>query len=558
MCLRAQSSCVAQGQESAIPGQTSPPATKKLSADVQTQQLAPDIDEIIERMIVQEKNVMKALEGYSPIIETYIQYVKPNKVLGLVPKSDLYFLGLADFSGRLKVHSLLDNEKKGTLMWAFEPAGFLQMIFIDRGEFDKIHYRFEYKRREFLGDVRCYVFDVKPVPKAHGSRFVGRIWVEDRDMTVVLINGTYSPAIHFSLKTIEDDYYLHFVSWRTNVKSGLWLPSYVYSQELEPPVRFGIPNYKSQTHIWGYKLKTTAREGELSRLFVESSNAIKDESQERNRSPLEATREWRRLAENNILELLEHNGLLAPRGDVDKVLNTIVKNLEITNNLDEQIDLRCRVLLTSNLEMFSVGDTIVLSRGLIDVVPDEATLAAMLAHGMADAMLPKPNQDQYAFSDVMRLTATEVLKRLSFHEDKAEAAENSQKAMELLKKSPYTPTLQKAGLFLVQLHAQARELKHLISPQLGNEVYFASQLMQIAPNLQPDNMSQIAALPMGSRLKVDPWSGAVSLMKSKPVSLLSPRDKMPFEITPLVPYLTRYVEVTAAPADSKTVVALNQ
>jgi hypothetical protein len=509
-------------------------------------------------MIAQEKKVMKVLEGFSPIIETYIQYVKPNKVLGLVPKSDLHFLGQADFSGRLKVHSLLDNEKKGTLMWAFEPAGFLQMIFIDRGEFDKIHYRFEYKTREFLGDVRCYVFDVKPAPEAHGSRFVGRIWVEDRDMTVVLINGTYSPAIHFSLKTIEDDYYLHFVSWRTNVKSGLWLPSYVYSQELEPPVRFGIPSYKSQTHIWGYKLKTTAREGELSRLFVESSNAIKDESQERDRSPLEATREWRHQAENNILELLEHNGLLAPRGDVDKVLNTIVKNLEITNNLDEQIDLHCRVLLTSNLEMFSVGNTIVLSRGLIDVVPDEATLAAMLAHGMADAMLPRPNQDQYAFSDVMRLTATEVLKRLSFHEDKAEAAENSQKAMELLKKSPYAPTLQKAGLFLAQLHAQARELKHLISPQLGNEVYFASQLMQIAPNLQPDNMSQIAALPMGSRLKVDPWSGAVSLMKSKPVSLLSPRDKMPFEITPLVPYLTRYVEVMAAPADSKTVVALNQ
>jgi hypothetical protein len=557
MCLRALSSWAAQGHESMRSGQTSPSATEKLNANVETQQSAPDMGRIVEQMIAREKEVMEVLDDYRPIIETYIQYVKPNKVLGLVPKSDLHFLGQADFSGRLKVHSLLDNEKKGTLMWAFEPAGFLQMILIDRGEFDKIHYSFEYKRREFLGDVRCYVFDVRPTPKVRGSRFVGRIWVEDQDLTIVRINGKYSPAIHFSLKTFEDDYYLHFDSWRANMRSGLWLPSYVYSQGLERPMRFGIPNYKSQTYLWGYRLKTSAREGELSRLLVESSNAIKDESQERDRSPLEATREWRHVAENNILDLLEGDGLLAPRGDVDKVLNTIVKNLEITNNLDEQIDLHCRVLLTSNLEMFSMGYTIVLSRGLIDVVPDEATLAAMLAHGMADAMLPKPYQDRYAFSDVMRLTATEVLKHLSFHEDKAEASENSQKAMELLKKSPYAPTLQKAGLFLAQLHAQAKELKHLISPQLGNEVYFASQLMQIAPTLQPDNMSQIAALPMGSRLKVDPWSGAVSLMKSKPVSLLSPRDKMPFEITPLAPYLTRYAEVSAVPADSKTV-ELNQ
>jgi hypothetical protein len=32
------------------------------------------------------------------------------------------------------------NSRKGSLMWSFEPAGFLQMIYIDRGEFDKAHY----------------------------------------------------------------------------------------------------------------------------------------------------------------------------------------------------------------------------------------------------------------------------------------------------------------------------------------------------------------------------------------------------------------------------------
>jgi hypothetical protein len=207
------------------------------------------------------------------------------------------------------------------------------------------------------------------------------------------------------------------------------------------------------------------------------------------------------------------------------------------------------------MEMFSVGNTIVLSRGLIDVVPNEETLAGLIAHGMADAMVPKPYQDQYGFSDLLRLSPTEVLKRLSFEEGKKETAENSQKALELLKKSPYASNLGNAGLFLRQLHSQAKQLKQLISPQLGNEVFLASQLLQAAPELQLGNKGQIAALPMGSRVKIDPLNAGLSLMKSKPVALLSPRDKMPFEVTPLVPYLTRYVEAPAAQADSKAAMA---
>ena len=319
---------------------------------------------------------------------------------------------------------------------------------------------------------------------------------------------------------------------------------------------FAGPRFKAQIHIWGYRLTPASREAELSRLLVESSTTVKEEAQQHDRSPLEAQREWRHHVENNVLDL-ERNGLLAPQGEVDKVLNTIVKNLEITNNLEEQIDLRCRVLLTGNLEMFSVGGTIALSRGLIDVVPDEATMGAMLAHGMADAMLPKPYQDQYGFSDIMRLTATEVLKRLSFQEEKTEVAENSRKAMALLKKSPYASKLDKAGLFLAQLHGQSKHLRRLISPQLGNQVYFNAQLMQAAPVLQPGNKEQMAALPLGSRLKIDPWTGDVSLMKSRPVSLLSARDKMPFEVTPMVPYLTRHVETSSSQESSDPFAPLN-
>src|SRR5262249_45832786 len=153
-------------------------------------------------------------------------------------------------------------------------------------------------------------------------------------------------------------------------------------------------------------------------------------------------------------------------------------NIEVTNNLE--VDLHCRVLLTTNLEIFSIGNTIVISRGLIDTVPDEAALAAILAHGIADAMLTKPYQDQYGFSDIMRLSATQVVKHLSFKENPVEIAANNEKAIELLKKSPYAPKLSNAGLYLKQLQAESKGLKHLIDPQLGNEPQFVPQLLQTA------------------------------------------------------------------------------
>ncbi len=446
--LAAQDPLAAERQEPARPSASTPADARTARTDVAPEQAALRLEEVIDRMIAREHEQIKAFDRYSPIIETYIQEVKPDRQLGTVPKSDYYFLGQADSNGRLKVHSSIEHGRKGSLMWSYDPAGFLQMIFVDRRDFDKAHYQFKYAKREFLGELRCFVFDVSPAEKARGARFVGRVWVEDQDFTIVRINGKYSPAVRFSLKTFQDEYYLHFDSWRTNAKPGLWLPYYIYSQELGRPRSFSGPRYKSQTRLWGYNLSPSAREEELNKLLVESQSAIKDEAAQHERSPLEAQGEWRHEAENNVLDALERDGFLAPPGEIDKVLNTIVNNLEVTNNLSGQIDLHCRVLLTSSLELFSIQNTIVLSRGLIDVVPDEATLAAMVAQEIADAMVPKSYQDQVGFSDVLRLSSRQILKRLSFLNEKRDTEVNSVKAMELLKKSPYAAGLGNAGLSL--------------------------------------------------------------------------------------------------------------
>ena len=118
--------------------------------------------------------------------------------------------------------------------------------------------------------------------------------------------------------------------------------------------------------------------------------------------------------------------------------------------------------------------------------------------------------------------------------------------MELLKNSPYKDKLDKAGLFLRAMAATAPRTPQLFGAHLGTRlaqgehVRHMAELMSSAPELVPTRVEQIAALPLGARIKVDSWSDRIRLVKSKPVTLLSAREKMPFEVTPLFPYLIRF------------------
>src|SRR5689334_20435019 len=183
-------------------------------------QQARTMSDVIDRVITNENRSIQQIRQYSPLVETYIQNQRPDRDLGTVPAGDKYFLGRADFSKGVALVSLTDTNTKGRKIFGaignffsfsaeFVPGGFLQMIFIDTNGFDKEHYKFDYVRREFLGEVRCIVFDVTPQQKAGKGRFLGRIWVEDQDFHIVRFNGAYEGSGHAS-------WYFHFDSWRTN------------------------------------------------------------------------------------------------------------------------------------------------------------------------------------------------------------------------------------------------------------------------------------------------------------------------------------------------------
>ncbi|HXN96478.1 MAG TPA: M48 family metalloprotease [Candidatus Acidoferrales bacterium] len=523
------------------------------------------MEEVIDRVITNENRANQQIKQFSPLVETYIQNLKPDKDLGYAPAGDKYFLGRADFSKGVSLVSLTDTNGKGKKIFGaignffsfamqFLPDGFLQMIFIDTNGFDKQHYKFDYVRREFLGEVRCLVFDVSPQDKAGKGRFLGRMWVEDQDYNIVRFNGAYGGAGHSS-------WYFHFDSWRTNVQPGLWMPSFIYSEEKD--LHYALAkklDFKAQTRLWGYNVGRSSQEQELSRILVETP--VQDDTKTSNDlSPIQAQRSWDRQAEDNVIDRLERIGLIAPRGEVDKALDTVVNNLEVTNNIDLEPDVRCRVMMTSTLESFTVGHTIVMSRGLIDVVPDEASLATMLAHELSHAILGHRIDSSYAFFDQLLIDDKETFRHFGFARTPDEERAANTKAVQLLNNSPYKNQLGNAGLFLTALGSRGKEIPNLISPHLGDRVPIMADLKSTTPVDQKQNPQMIAALPIGGRVKVDSWNDKLELIKSKPVGTVAEREKMPFEVTPFMPYLMRYGAETSkpiaasaatAPADPKT------
>jgi hypothetical protein len=149
-----------------------------------------------------------------------------------------------------------------------------------------------------------------------------------------------------------------------------------------------------------------------------------------------------------------------------------------------------------------------------------------------------------AFNDRMFFADEDSFARLDFRHRPAEEEAADNKALELLKNSPYKDKLGSAGLFLRALQERAPVLPNLIRPHLGNSLAEGksirmSALLVSAPQLEPQRTDQIAALPLGGRIKLDPWTDQVEMAKAKPVALTSAKEKMPFELTPFFPYLTR-------------------
>jgi|HubBroStandDraft_6_1064221.scaffolds.fasta_scaffold06230_3 hypothetical protein len=533
--------------------------------------LTPEQQALVVKAIGQEKVLIKSIQQRTPLVETYIQDTRPDVKLYQIPVADTYMLSRVDFGKAFydKAYQPRTASNKGgwfkgsmaSIMnltkalgldtkFTYNPTGFMQMMFLDPSGFDTQHYQFNYVRREFLGSVRTWVFDVHPKVSGMG-RFYGRVWIEDEDANIVRFNGTFTPP------TNEDSskYYFHFDSWRMNVQPGIWLPVAVYVEESQRTEGNKTVGLKAQTHFWGYSLKLPTRDSENVSVKVEDAEDKSDDSQDM--SPLQASREWVTQAENNVIDRLVEAGLVAPltpNGFETTVLEQIVTNLAVPNNLALSSPIHCRILLTNTIETTTVGNTILLSKGLIDTMPrNEATIASVIAMQVAHITLGHHIDTRYAFNDRLLFPDEATFQRIDMYHSDHDNEEAAKKGQLYLEASMYKDQLPTAGLFWVQLADRGHVLKSLNTPKLGDSLLrtdgtpWMTQLAQSAPKINWDDLAQIPALPLGSWLKTDPWDDRVHQLNAKLYAPLNPRDKMPLEVTPIFFKLQRYSAATVAP-----------
>src|SRR5262249_54345386 len=123
------------------------------SAAPATSGSATSVDQVVDRSIEREHALVELLRNRTPLVETYLQDLKPDAQLGPTPVSDHYFFGRLDLNSSVGRRDFLS---KGSLQknllggfsnifkMDYRPTGFSWMVFVDRDDFDRAHYDFSY------------------------------------------------------------------------------------------------------------------------------------------------------------------------------------------------------------------------------------------------------------------------------------------------------------------------------------------------------------------------------------------------------------------------------
>ncbi len=545
-------------------------AQKKLSKEEKAEQrtsvqrpLTAAQNTLIDQAVVQEKAITQILKDRKPMVETYIQTMRPDPVLRETPDADLHFLGRLQLDRTINVenyqqdkanansklnnkHGLIKDSMEvvsglaGHAHYSFSQAGFAQMLLIDLNDFDRQHYNFFFVRQDFLGAVPTAVFDVVPALQNSAGRFFGRIWIETGHGNIVRINGEYAGA----QKTFHE--YPHFDSWRTNVQPGVWLPTSSYIEDIDPKSKATTLNYKASNQVWGYALKLPS---EIENTSIEVQNATDLTAGEQQEGPLAAQRALSRQAEDNVLDRLFQAGLLDAPSEFDSTLANLANNILAYNNAPVATPIRVRTLLTEPLESFAVGNTIVLSKGLIDTTAilsadgDQqlGNLNALLAFQLAHILSGHRLDTKYAFNARLMFPENMTFRRIPMHHTDADNAEAAAKALELLQPKELIASQQCLGIYLQQLQARLQHLPTLTQPLIGDGLvksdtdptFWLAPLMAKSGKLFMQDLSQQAAVGLSSFLTFDPWTDQLLALHAALQPILNASDKMPFEVMPV-------------------------
>ncbi len=353
--------------------------------------------QLAKRIFEGERQMIAGLRDSTPLLETYLQSLFPN-TQAQSPIDDAYFLSKVDFSrsykdgGRSGYQTFIfggDREDRKVHVnngarFELYPDGYLDMLFVDIEAFDADTYDLTYVQQDTWNARRCLMFSVVPRNLGLQGQFKGQIWVEDSAFKIVRIKGTFTPPhppklVRRLVGGGNLPLYLTFDSVRQEVAPGIWLPFYTYFDEnktwrqIDRDAETDL-HYRGHIFMWGYNRTETRADAAP----AERSDAV---------------------------GRLEKEKLLAKPGIVEESLNAIVQKILVTNQVYLS-GVECRVLLTTPVEIFHVGRTIIVSRGLLNILPDDSVIPVLLAREIAE-MLPATSSDSEAEAWRVSLTLVE-------------------------------------------------------------------------------------------------------------------------------------------------------
>ena len=458
--------------------------------------------QLARRIFDGERNMIARLRDTNPVLETYLQSLWPNTKAS--PMDDAYFLSEVDFSRDPSISGYSRRGHQTFLFggspasrrvrvnngtkWKLSPDGYLDMMFVDLEDFDADTYDLQYVQKDTWGPTSCLIFSVVPKSPRFGGQFKGQIWVETSALKIIRIVGTFTvSALEFRKRMLggKVPLYLHFESVREEVSPGYWLPSYTYFDENRGWADIYHNgetdfHYRGHTFIWGYK--NIDREA-----LAEPSN------------------------NSDVIMRLEKDKLLASPGIVEMRLNAIARQILVASNIFVP-DIKCRVLLTTPLEIFSVGHTIILSRGLLNISPDESVIAVLLAREIANFTIGGSATRRETLFDgkLSHESGMKDFGGLGIHESSQKDTAAWRNALVLARKAGYSNGIGSASLLFTQLVQHSKQIPNLVQARFGRNVL---DMWKTAPAFETVQGSAIVARPLLLRGKyvIDSWTGGIEV-----------------------------------------------
>jgi hypothetical protein len=124
----------------------------------------------------------------------------------------------------------------------FAPQNTLERVMMSPSDFDEIEHRLPfilttddlpkyditYVGRQKVDDLDTYVFDASPKMIAKGQHyFKGRVWVDQQDLQIVLVNGTTVPQ---DLRPGHEDLHPPFTTYYEQIDGKYWFPTYTKAE----------------------------------------------------------------------------------------------------------------------------------------------------------------------------------------------------------------------------------------------------------------------------------------------------------------------------------------